>query len=130
MEKLKLITNAEYKVFNNRVVRCILHCTIPQEVRPYSNIEIPKFRWESTKAMFTVTAIAKCDPRDNFDEKVGKRIAESKALIKAYNVYKALVKDAIKATKSELEAFENFEKKVLRVKEREIEHLVCLEKTY
>lgn len=70
---------------------------------------------------FTVTAIAKCNPKDEFNESVGRRVAESRAKAKAFktakNVWKCisevLTKEILGASnmESNCEMAERFEMK-------------------
>ena len=51
---------------------------------------------------FTVTAKAKCNSDDTFDEAIGKRIAEARAKVKAFkiakNVWSCIAKDFAEQT--------------------------------
>lgn len=74
----------------NRVVICTLECDMQLRKHPaYYSIDaemihkrFPNVRW----GCFTVTAKARCSPEDTFDATVGKRIAESRAKSKMFNI--------------------------------------------
>lgn len=94
-----------YQTFNGRVVKCTLKCTaifedvdaiVPIEVElPPHNCEVSYCYKDKGKDMealiFTTTGIAKCDESDTFCEETGRRIAESKASIKAYSSLRKLL---------------------------------------
>ena len=92
--KTRLRTNSEFIVKpENKVVVCIMKVDmqlINSECWYFVNSA-----WWTTKAPmvndygeFTVTAKARCNPNDTFDEVIGKRIAESKAKTKAFKIAK------------------------------------------
>lgn len=93
-----------YQVFNDRVVKCTLKCTaifedidtiVPSEVELPSHCDLLYCYKDKGKYMeaiiLTTTGIAKCDESDTFCEETGRRIAESKASIKAYSLLKKLL---------------------------------------
>ena len=92
--KTKLRTNSEFIVKpENKVVVCNMRVSMQlfdSDLWSYTDPD-----WWATKAPmvngygeFTVTAKARCNPNDTFDEVTGKRIAESKAKTKAFKIAK------------------------------------------
>lgn len=73
------------------MVICVLKCNVDLVCHPcFMMIDYGKHRKllpnVSSNGKFTVTSIVKCHKDDTFDEVKGKRLAESKAKIKAFNV--------------------------------------------
>lgn len=93
--KTKLRTDSEFIVKpENKVVVCNMRVDI-QLVDSNLWAYMDTKWWATTKApmvddfgKFTVTAKARCNPNDTFDEVTGKRIAESKAKTKAFKIAK------------------------------------------
>lgn len=77
---------------------------------------------------FTVTAKAKCNSDDTFDEVVGKRIAESRAKAKAFkiakNVWTSIAENLANSTKKAVIMAKNCEV----VEEVEVKHIEKLSK--
>ena len=74
----------------NKVIVCTLWCNMQLDKYPaWDSIDyrmfkcIPNVRWGG---IFTVKAKARCSEVDTFDIEVGKRIAESRAKVKMYNI--------------------------------------------
>lgn len=96
---MKINFNTNYQVFGDKVVKCTIVCTLT-DCNEF--MYIPNFRGCPIKIealpnrklvqSFVVTAIAKCDPKDEFDLEIGKRIAESRANIKALKIVSRLAK--------------------------------------
>ena len=92
--KTKLRTNSEFIVKpENKVVVCNMRVSMQLFDSSLWSYTDPD--WWATKAPmvngygeFTVTAKARCNPNDTFDEVTGKRIAESKAKTKAFKIAK------------------------------------------
>ena len=92
------------------MVICVLNCYVDLISNPYFMMfEYGKHRKLlpniSRDGRFTITSIAKCHKDDTFDEIKGKRIAESKAKIKAFNIAGKVYKfyaDAIEKASKEL----------------------------
>ena len=92
--KTKLRTNSEFIVKpENKVVVCNMRASMQLFDSILWGYTDPE--WWATKAPmvngygeFTVTAKARCNPNDTFDEVTGKRIAESKAKTKAFKIAK------------------------------------------
>ena len=93
--KTKLRTDSEFIVKpENKVVVCNMRVDM-QLVASNLWAYMDTKWWATTKApmvddfgKFTVTAKARCNPNDTFDEVTGKRIAESKAKTKAFKIAK------------------------------------------
>ena len=90
---MKVYYSPEFKVFNNKVVKCSIRCLIKEYnnfITPVSKlrgIELTKRQVvNNTFCIFTVSGIAKCDKHDTFDLEKGKRIAESRAMIKSFQI--------------------------------------------
>lgn len=92
--KTKLRTNSEFIVKSeNKVVVCNMKASMQLlDSNLWNYIDSD---WWATKAPmvngcgeFTVTAKARGNPNDTFDEVTGKRIAESKAKTKAFKIAK------------------------------------------
>ena len=92
--KTKLRTDSKFIVKpENKVVVCNMRVDmqlIDSNLWAYMDT-----KWWVTKApmvddfgKFTVTAKARCNPNDTFDEVTGKRIAESRAKTKAFKIAK------------------------------------------
>ena len=92
--RTKLKTNSEFIVKpENKVVVCNMRVSMQLFDSILWSYTDPD--WWATKAPmvngygeFTVTAKARCNPNDTFDETIGKRIAESKAKTKAFKIAK------------------------------------------
>lgn len=115
------------------MVICVLKCDMNLYAHPCFNVMtynkhrkiLPNV---TTDGRFTVTAVTKCHKDDIFNEIKGKRIAESKAKVKAFNVaskvYNAYVKDLEGYAKILTENMGN----CLIVMDEEIEHFNNLKK--
>lgn len=97
---MKINFNTEYKVFKNHTVKCTLECVLtdcneilhmPIVRRCVINFDETNDR---TTLSFIVSAVAKCDPIDDFNLETGKRIAESRANIKALKVVSDLIQES------------------------------------
>lgn len=83
------ITDELYSVDRERgVVVCILKCDLQLEKSPADSV-LSSAVWHKKinvdwAGNFVVKGIARCHPDDKFNEKIGKRIAESKAKYKAF----------------------------------------------
>ena len=95
------ITKANYIVnLEKKVVVCILECDMQLYKHPAWQGIYPSM-WANLplvgiNGIFKVRAIARCNEEDAFDEEAGKRIAESRAKVKAFataaKVYKEIEK--------------------------------------
>ena len=93
--KTKLRTNSEFIVKpESKMVVCVMN--VDMRLIKFDSWDITEPRdWKAKAPMvkdiygrFTVTAKARCNPTDTFDEVTGKRIAESKAKTKAFKIAK------------------------------------------
>lgn len=74
-------------------------------------------------SMFTVYGVAKCHPGDEFDVKIGKRVAESRAKHKAYSIAKRYITALSNKIESDLNEYKNFVKEMNRQEEHEKKHM-------
>ena len=86
IEKIKYIINTEKKI-----TICIMQCLIDYDktlpkVDIYSHMWRKKLPHIGSNGTFTVKAIARCNNLDTFEEKTGKRIAESRAKKKVFSI--------------------------------------------
>nr|DAR02413.1 MAG TPA: hypothetical protein [Crassvirales sp.] len=92
--KTKVVTEPKFIVKpENKVVICNMR--VDMQLRVSEIWPIIKEEWWGTKAPkvnyfggFVVTAKARCNSVDTFDETIGKRIAESRAKAKAFKIAK------------------------------------------
>ena len=86
------ILKTEYHVDKeNKVVLCTLHVDTQLDKHPAwisisSDFFRKRFPFIGYSGEFIVKAKARCNENDLFDEVVGKRIAESRAKVKAYSI--------------------------------------------
>lgn len=86
INKINYIINPEEKI-----IICIMQCcidyykTLPK-VDIFRSIWGHKLPYIGHQGTFTVKAIAKCSEGDIFDEKIGKKLAESRANLKAFKI--------------------------------------------
>ncbi len=85
----------EYKVYNNKTVVCKLNFKLNPPLNekyislfPYRFVEDKKITKQEDILWtgITVTGVAICHDNDEFDETLGKRIAESRAKIKMFDM--------------------------------------------
>lgn len=86
IEKIKYIIDTE-----KRITICIMQCCIDYDktlpnVDIFSRMWIQKLPHISRQGSFTVKAIAKCSKGDTFNENIGKKLAESRANLKAFKI--------------------------------------------
>lgn len=90
--KLKIEQPKFYIHPHKKIVVCELRCELPE--LPF---EVKIDRKHSTKGMFygefKVKASAKCRPGDKYNEETGMKIAESKAMVKAYDKARRILED-------------------------------------
>lgn len=134
---MKIDLEPKFSVFNNKVVKCELKCSmlIPYYALMYLDHYKLDFDYTIETAegneyeyiVFKVSAIAKCDPTDTFDEVVGKRIAESRATIKALNTAGRVLEYIFE---NRVLKFSNYiadaDEKLNRIFEKELKHLDTL----
>jgi translation elongation factor EF-4 len=86
------IEETEYHVDKeNKVVLCTLHVHTqlfkhPAWISISRDFFVKRFPFIEYNGEFIVKAKARCNKEDVFDEVIGKRIAESRAKVKAYNI--------------------------------------------
>lgn len=131
--KTKVVTEPKFIVKpENKVVICNMR--VDMQLRESEIWPIIREEWWDTKAPkvnyfgeFVVTAKARCNSVDTFDETVGKRIAESRAKAKAFkiakNVWDCIVEGLYNSTKVAEERAKNC-KIVEEVELRHVEKLV------
>lgn len=126
------ITKANYVVNpEKKVVVCVLECDMQLHKHPAWNDIYPNM-WANLPLVdyngtFKVRAIARCNEEDSFDEKAGKRIAESRAKGKAFataaKVYKEIEKYFLNCAALVNESVEACEQTV-KVEEAHVELLI------
>ncbi len=91
--------------------------------------------WYGNKALkvnqfgeFTVKAIARCNSEDTFDEVIGKRIAESRAKVKAFKIAKNVWGCIAKDLSNKAKIAEKMAKNCTIVEEVEVRHITELSK--
>lgn len=93
--RTKLITKSKFIINpKSKVVICVMNVD-PQLCGSELWHTIESETWKLKAPMvdnifgkFTVKAVAKCNPNDTFDEAIGRKIAESKAKVKAFRIAK------------------------------------------
>ena len=134
---MKINLEPKFSVFNNKVVKCELKCSMLVPYFTLMYVDRCKLGLDYTMEtaegdeyeyiVFNVSAIAKCDPTDTFDEVAGRRISESRATIKALNTAGRVLeyifeKKVLKWSDYIAEADE----KLGRIFEKELKHLDTL----
>lgn len=125
-----------YQVFNGRVVKCTLKCTaifedidtivpLGVELPPHCDLRYCyKDKGKDMEAIIlTTTGIAKCDKSDTFCEETGRRIAESKASIKAYSSLKKLLFKATNRLLDEMREAVRYHGRLAILEDMERNHL-------
>ena len=134
---MKINLEPKFSVYNNKVVKCELKCSmlIPYYALMFMDYEKLGFDYTIETAegdeyeyiVFNVSAIAKCDPTDTFDEVAGKRISESRATIKALNTAGRVLEYIFE---KRVLKFNNYivdaDEKLNRIFEKELKHLDTL----
>lgn len=90
--KLKIKQPKYYIHSHKKVIVCELNCDIP-ELPFKSKIQRKYFHNEPWYGEFKVKASAKCRPGDEYNEETGMKIAESKAMMKAYDKARRILED-------------------------------------
>lgn len=102
-QKFKLrFQEAEYHVNKEkRTVICVLKADYDNELEYYTPSNFNNKYYKDYSYYFKSVGVAKCDPKDEFDITLGKRIAESKAKRNAYkryiNIIRSFEKDLSKS---------------------------------
>lgn len=94
MDKIKLSfpSKENYKwVINNNTVVCIMNCFVNLYVSEHNyenkiKQKFPKVKFNYDGFWFNVAGVAKLNPNDEYDEVLGKHLAEARAKEKAYSV--------------------------------------------
>lgn len=90
--KLKIEQPKFYIHSHKKIVVCELNCDI-QELPFKAKINRKYFNDSQWYGEFKVKASAKCRPGDEYNEETGIKIAESKAMIKAYDKARRILED-------------------------------------
>ena len=90
--KLKIEQPKFYIHSHKKIVVCELNCDI-QELPFKAKIDRKYFNDSQLYGEFKVKASAKCRPGDEYNEETGIKIAESKAMIKAYDKARRILED-------------------------------------
>ena len=90
--KLKIEQPKFYIHSHKKIVVCELNCEI-QELPFKAKINKKYFNDSQWYGEFKVKASAKCRPGDEYNEETGMKIAESKAMIKAYDKARRILED-------------------------------------
>ena len=99
------VSKTEYHVDKeNKVVLCTLHVDTQLHKHPaWLSISreffAKRFPFISYDGEFIVKAKARCNKEDEFDEVIGKRIAESRAKVKAFSIARRMWASITKAMK-------------------------------
>ena len=106
----------------NKVVICLLDYTadVPWvcDYAVYPSADFP-----NPLCMLTSKSVVRAKNNDTFDVTVGKKVALAKAENKAYSYVYEYYKRGIKPMTAALKALENFNNKVKKVKEHNIEYM-------
>lgn len=120
--------NVYYSIDNEKkVVVCRIMCDLNISnnhskivfLEDYYKKKFPFIRGER----FWAKGIARCNPKDTFDETIGKRIAESRAKKEAYSVAANVYNFYSKILESEMVGFKMLVENNSIVAEREKEHI-------
>ena len=116
--KTKLKTESKFIVNpENRVVICVmdvdaqLHEFKSWYMVDYDDWKVKAPMVKNSYGKFTVKATARCNPNDTFNETIGKRIAESRAKVKAFriakNIWSCITKKLFNEYNISMEMYEN-----------------------
>lgn len=90
--KLKIKQPKFYIHSHKKIVVCELQCELP-ELPFKGKVSRKYFTNEFFYGEFKVKASSKCRPGDEYNEELGMKIAESKAIIKAYDKARRILED-------------------------------------
>ena len=90
--KLKIKQPKFYIHSHKKIVVCELQCELP-ELPFIGKVSRKHFADEVFYGEFMVKASAKCRPGDEYNEDTGMKIAESKAMLKAYDKARRILED-------------------------------------
>lgn len=125
--KIKIGQPKFYIHSHKKIVVCELKCEITD--LPYKGkISRKYFNDEPWYGEFTVKASAKCRPEDVYNEETGMKIAESKAILKAYDKARRVLEDYKEIIGKEWDKARNSIDFFETVLYREIKHLESLSK--
>lgn len=125
--KLKIGQPKFYIHSHKQIVVCELKCELPD--LPYmGKISRKYFKDEPWYGEFIVKASAKCRPGDEYNEETGLRIAESKAMLKAYDKARKVLEDYKEIIGKEWDKARNSVDFFDMVLSRELKHLENLVK--
>lgn len=123
--KLKIKQPKFYIHSHKKIVVCELHCDIP-ELPFKAKVD----RKHSINGLFygefKVKASAKCRPGDEYNEETGMKIAESKAMIKAYDKARRILEDCLEVIGKEWDKARNSVDFFEAVLHRENKHLTSI----
>lgn len=133
-------TNTKFNVFNSKnkkkdkpvvpVIECVTVCKVEFDTflpGSFFDTDLGKsVFFDDTGFEFKVSAKAKCSPNDTFDEVKGKRIAESRANIKAYNKIMSILAYCNGYYLNLSECYKNKCMKVVGINKGEVNHLKTL----
>lgn len=126
---MKIYFKPKYSVYQEKVVKCTLDCILDvcaQNDLGSRTIEYLFFVDKTLESTFSVSAVAKCSPEDKFCLETGKRIAESRASIKALRIAKHKIKKIKKALEGSTFRAEEVYTKISNMLVREQNHLSTL----
>lgn len=110
---MKIYKKVKYSVYEG-VTKCYLELTV--------KLQFGLHNIESDQIVIKKIGISKLRVGDEFDEKVGKRIAESKALIKAYKELRNIFGDIKNEFSNLLWIYNRLDNKILSKLVREKDH--------
>lgn len=113
----RLTNNAVYCIMIIELDQCPEIIYRPKEFHGYENLH-----YKRGGLKFMVKAVAKCHPDDKYDSEVGKRIAESRASKKAFNLAKSLVRECTLRLDNNLQALCDYHYRLSDMLEREEDH--------
>lgn len=104
--KLKIEQPKFYIHSHKKIVVCELNCEI-QELPFKAKINRKHFNDSQWYGEFKVKASAKCRPGDEYNEDTGMKIAESKAMVKAYDKARRVLEDYLEVIGKEWDKARN-----------------------
>ena len=123
--KLKIEQPKYYIHSHKKIVVCELNCEI-QELPFKAKINRKHFNDSQWYGEFKVKASSKCRPGDEYNEETGMKIAESKAMVKAYDKARRVLEDYLDVIGKEWDKARNSVDFFEYVLGMECMHLECL----
>lgn len=124
MKNVKIYQHADYKQFGNKVVVCKLTMNV---VVNYDNLKCGKVLSMIFNVLdpirVEVTTRAKCHPDDKFDFELGKKIAESKAVKKAYSIVQTRISNMANLLYKSLQVFNDVNRDMINLLNNEEVHM-------